>query len=97
MPRQDDLDVGFVLAVLLHLPRGLRDRAFDPRVGAQQHGQALARQGARRQPQHALEASVAAHQDVVPEVGDAGGCALQDGAEFVQEHGLVGQRVRVGV
>ena len=94
---QHDLDVGLVLAVLLHLAGGLGDGTLDARVGAQQHGQALPGQRARWQAQHALEATVAAHQHVVLEVGDAGGRAFKDGAEFVQQHGLVGQGVGIGV
>ena len=54
-------------------------------MARQQLGQARARDRARRQLQHRLEAAVAAHQRAAAKIGDAGGGALEDGRHLAQQ------------
>ena len=55
------------------------------RVPGQQLGQRRPGAGAGRQPQHGLEAAVAAHEHAAAQVGDAGGRALEDGGHLAQQ------------
>ena len=56
-----------------------------PRKAAEQLVQRRPRHGARLQPEHALEAPVAAHEHGTAQVGDAGCRAVEDGRQFAQQ------------